>query len=581
MVMRITRGALIFLLVALSTMHAHGATIKVTPDRNPASIHESFQLLFEAEGAVDDDPDFSPLEKYFQILSSGQSSNFSVINGQISSYKRWTLTVMANQPGRIAVPSVSFGSDKSPVVEIVVTSEGYDQSNAQQQDRDVFLEATATPLAPYVQSQVLYKLKLFRAVAISQASMGEPEINKGNAVIERIDEDKTYDTVINGRPYQVVERNYAVYPQTSGEVSIAPVSFMGQVARGSFGFDPFGPPPRTIVRRSEPIMLNAGKIPDSFTGYHWMPAKNLTIAEEWSADPLKLQVGEPITRTLILSATGLMASQLPEMSAWGQAELKYYPDRPILTDDKTDTGITGTRSEKAALIPNQSGEYVLPEISIPWWNIVAGKVEYAVIPQRTIRVEATATGGNTVQSSVPRQQAVERPEDVETLVTVPDITAGTSTDGDVNTTIWKWTSLLMAGLWLVTILVWWQNSSRPGPGPAEKLAKDKSREKVNAVIKEILESCRRNDPVNTKENLLHWARLVWPDSPPLNLGEIGRRTGPGMAQELQRLNDVLYSNGRKDWTADAFIEVFKNVSVDDADNRPRGMVGKLEPLYRI
>ena len=46
--------------------HADGVNLRVEPD--PPQSNESFQLTFETEGTVDQDPDFSALEADFQIL---------------------------------------------------------------------------------------------------------------------------------------------------------------------------------------------------------------------------------------------------------------------------------------------------------------------------------------------------------------------------------------------------------------------------------------------------------------------------------------------------------------------------------
>ncbi|NNE37614.1 MAG: protein BatD, partial [Gammaproteobacteria bacterium] len=436
------------------------ATINVKTDRNPVSLNESFQIIFEAEGDLDGDPDFSPLENDFQVLSTVQSSNFSVVNGRISSSKRWTITAMANTDGNIAIPSIAFGQDNSPVMNLEVRGNNTGSSNSQVQN-DIFLEASATPLNPYVQSQVIYTLKLYRSVAIAKASLAEPEIITGNAVLERIDDDKSYETTINGRNYHVIERNYSVYPQSSGEVSIAPINFMGQITRSRFGVDPFGAPPRTVVRRSQGINLNVQPIPASFSGNHWLPAENLNLAEEWSGDPMTLRVGEPITRTLILTARGLISSQLPELPDWSVGDLKFYPDRPQLDDEKSDAGISSIRREQAAIIPNQPGSYVLPEIAIPWWNTLTDQLETAIVPERIIRV-LPATGADTGQPEIttlvaPVQPLLNGPAEDEVEITLTETPPVTD---ESQPEIWKWSTLLFVMIWIITLVAWWHKSGR-------------------------------------------------------------------------------------------------------------------------
>ncbi|MGK0298423.1 MAG: hypothetical protein ACI9XC_002045 [Gammaproteobacteria bacterium] len=580
MVAKKTTFIFIILASILYVFNVGAATINVKTDRSQVSLNESFQLIFEADGSVDEDPDFSPLEKSFQVLSTAQSSNFSVLNGRISSAKRWTLTVMANAPGVQAIPPISFGRDESPVITIDVQDLNYGRSG-QQQD-DIYLEASAIPLNPYVQSQVIYTLKLYRSVAIAKASLDDPEITSGDAVLERIDDDKSYETTINGKGYQVIERNYAVYPQSSGEISIAPINFMGQISRSRFGMDPFGSPPRTIVRRSQPVTLNVRPIPTSFNGNNWLPAKNLTIAEEWSADPLTLHVGEPITRTLILTATGLISSQLPELPTWDQPEIKFYPDRPQLSDEKFTTGITSIRREKAAIIPNQPGNYVLPEVLVPWWNTTTDKQEQAVVPERTILV-LPAAGLETMPTDLtsllqPIPQAFDAPQ-------LDDGNGLNNTDllllADEESNIWKWTTLLLLLVWLITIAVWRKYSQKKNI--PKHIQRKTGSENITSTTKQVNEACESNDPARVKESLLVWSKLIWKDDPPLGIGDIANKTDPALRDELIKLNRVLYSHTSEQWTGDNLNKAFTEEAKRLSQKKMSGKIEqeKLEPLFKI
>lgn len=72
----------IFILLFLYSGSIYAADIKVQIDRTQIELNETFTLHFEASDDVDDDPDFSPLEKDFRILNKSTSSNISIINGQ-------------------------------------------------------------------------------------------------------------------------------------------------------------------------------------------------------------------------------------------------------------------------------------------------------------------------------------------------------------------------------------------------------------------------------------------------------------------------------------------------------------------
>jgi hypothetical protein len=553
------------------------AEITVRPDRNPVSMNESFKLTFDVTDGSGDDPDFSPLQKDFQILSTSQNSYYSMVNGQISSSKQWTLTLMATTSGKLQIPAISFGAEMSPVAEIEVED---DSSNTGgQTDEFVFLESSVSSQNPYVQSQVIYTLKLFRSVAIAKASLGEPVIGEGNAVLDRIDDDKTYETVIDGKSWQVIERNYAIYPQASDKVTIPPVSFMGQISRNAYGYDPFGPPPRTVVRRSAEQVLDVRAIPSTFSGAHWLPAKNLTLAEQWSVDPASLQLGQPVTRTLIMTANGLLASQLPELPAWPLTELKYYPDQPGLSDERSETGVTGTRSEKAAIIPNRPGKYVLPEISIPWWNITTDKLEYAVVPERTIEVMPGAAGANA-PAAAPQPQA-QQPVVTESVVApapaeipAPDAVVVPVTTGGP----WKWISAALLMLWISTVLMWWQKTRTVAASTTSPQA---GKGKVDSVARQVLDACKQNDAAATRLSLLQWGKLAWPKNQPFSLIDIGARTSSEMAAEIKSLNDALYGKDSKSWSGENLARVFAVESARIVVEKKPGEPGKLEPLYRL
>ena len=104
------RGVFLLVLLILPTLTF--ATISISVDRESIVVDESFQIIFESNESVGQ-PDFSPLKKDFEILSTSQSSNTSVINEKIESKKRWVLDVIAKRDGKLTVPSVKFGKKKT------------------------------------------------------------------------------------------------------------------------------------------------------------------------------------------------------------------------------------------------------------------------------------------------------------------------------------------------------------------------------------------------------------------------------------------------------------------------------------
>jgi hypothetical protein len=218
-----------FLLLISAPQSIFAADINVSVDRNPVSLDESFQIIFTATEPPDGEPDFSPLEQDFSILSQSNSSSSSWINGKSSKTVQWTLSVMAKQAGSLVIPPVKFGNDVSQSSTILVTENT--PNKAVNTDEDLFLEVDATPENPYIQSQVIYTLRLYTRVDIQQARLNEPEL--ADAVIEKLGDDSSYNTQVNGVNYSVTERKYAIFPQKSGQLTIKPLILTAEVLSGS------------------------------------------------------------------------------------------------------------------------------------------------------------------------------------------------------------------------------------------------------------------------------------------------------------------------------------------------------------
>jgi hypothetical protein len=549
------------------------ADISVRMDRNPVALSESFQIAFEADASVDDEPDFSPLERDFQIISTSQSSRISIINGSSSSTKTWTLTMLARRAGRLEIPAIAFGVDRSqPGVVDVTLGAAPPPGNQAAESGEVFLEVEAQPLQPYVQQQIVYKVRLFRASPTANASLSEPQVEQGDAVMERIGEDALYDTRVNGRPYQVVERRYAIYPQSSGALKIGPLTFRGQTGLSPFSMlDPFGRRPEMIVRQSAPVDLEVRPKPEGHDMNIWLPARSLTLVQSWSGDPPTFRVGEPLTRTLTLTADGLTASQLPELPPWVPGTFKSYPDQPELSDAKSADGMVGKRVEKVAIIPNQAGEFELPAIRIPWWNTISDQLEFAELPaQRIIVLPLAAAGGTAV---IPAQPAPGAEQPVAQSAAQPE-TGMTNVTGQAGSTSWRWVSAVLALLWFVTLLAWWQ-SRRPRLAQVDERAL-----RLGQVRRDLERACRRNDAVAAKESLLRWAGMRWQQNIPRSLGEIASRCGAVLAEHLRILDMHLYGRQGGKWDGAALWQAF--VAEGNADkSRPGDAGSELEPLHRI
>jgi len=546
--------SLVLFLLAINSVFA--VEIKTTTDRNPININESFQIIFTATASPNGDPDFSPLETNFEIVNQTHRSNSSWVNGQSTKSIQWIVNVMAKRIGKLIIPVIAFGDDFSQSATVLIT-----KSTIQKTDKtdELYIEVEVSSETPFVQSQVLYTLRLYRRVQISQASLNEPELD--NAVIEKLGEDKNYNTDVNGIAYVVTERKYAIFPQKSGVTTIKPLVLTAEVVSSTRPrFNGFFNRPATKTRRvtSNAITLNVLAAPESFSGKQWIPAEHLYLEQKWSGDTSKMKVGEPLTRTITILAKGTTVSQLPELhSGIDINQLKTYPDQPILKEKKQVDGIIAFREEKIAYIPSKSGNYTLPAIEISWFNTQTQKMEIARIPEQAITATASAS-------------SLANPAVTDSKIRADTVKPGTTIQ-IVENKLWMWVSIFLFIGWLLTVVLFLRKLK---PKQQEQPVNKKELQ-LTDTVKALKKACTENNQSAAKDALLAWGKIKYNDT---NLTTIASHCEARLRDEIHLLNQNLYANQSEAWRGKKLFQTF-------TENSAREKVAKktntaLEPLYK-
>ncbi|MBF0427643.1 MAG: protein BatD [Magnetococcales bacterium] len=545
----------------LSSM-AMAGEIHVRASRNPVALTDSFALTFESKESLDAEPNFSALEKDFEILDRSHKTNFQFINGQKSQSIAWILELMPKRSGNLVIPSIAFGKDQSPAVTISVVDQQPTGESAGHSG--LVLEAELSAKSVQMQEQTILTVRFLRAVEIAKASMSEPKISTGDAIIEKLGEERSYETQRDGQRYLVNELRYALFPQRSGKMVLDPIPLTVQLPgqAGSnllreFFNDPFiknmpfsqGRPGRTVRLNTSSIELDVQPIPPEAAGKPWLPAHKILLEEKWSPDPPQFQVGEPVTRTLKLTADGLTAAQLPPISASSADGLKHYPDRPLTEDQKEATGIIGKRTEKIALIPSTSGTHILPAIEIPWWNTDTKTMEIARLPERQI----TVIGSSAKPAQEPKIVQPVPPTSVP--VTAPAMEPAplpVSTAG-----IWPWTTLAACLGWMITGLLWWRSRRLAPILPMNTAIKP-----LKEIKERLQAACLANDPVATRAALSQYPH----------------GSSKALEEEIQLLNAALFGRLPSPWQGAGLWAALQAVTAQgDKKNNFKSEV--LPPLY--
>ena len=537
-----TRLAVVIVLTIFSTAQA-AVTARV--DRNSIDLNESFMLEIVVDTEIDLQPDISALHEDFYVGQSSQLSNTMIINGEISRSRTWSYQLMAKRTGELVIPPVAVGSERSEPVRIVVR----EPANAPPGEADVFITSEVDYVESYVQAQVLYRIKVYRAVPTRQPALRDPEFGGAEVLIEVAGEERSYDARLNGRTYNVVERVYAVFPQESGEVTISPARFEARVLRDGriTGRKVFESDAQSI--RVLPIPEPPADFPDAA----WLPAKDLQLADNWSRQADDLKAGEPITRVITISALGQLETQIPAIEPPEVAGINVYPDRPELTRQIQPGGIRGVRKDQYAIIGVDGGAVTLPSLRLPWWDVEAREWRVAELPEQSLSIRPS------------REEPVVDPAPT---VAVPAEEPDAPADARVGPNIWRLVAQVVAVLWLLTIGAWWL-SSRPKSEPREPAPPPLHKQQARH-LKAARKAALVGDGIGVRQAMLEWGRLQWPDSAPRSIGTLAKRVSAPLADELTCLSRAAYGPGGEGWDGEALAKSLRSFAVRDDGGKARG-----------
>lgn len=245
--------------------------------------------------------------------------------------------------------------------------------------RDLFFETRLEPAQVHVQTQALYRLRFYQGMDILDLKIVAPSIPLAD--LRPIDQGRVFEARREGRRYRVHEQSYALFPYASGSLEIAGAHATGRVAMGAAKSSDGR---RAVRIEAAPLRLIVQPAPEAVS----VLAKSLRLSETW-APTHATPVGAILQRRVRIEAGGVDAGQLPELGfAVPGMEVHAGPAR-FANRFRGETNI-GSREQTFTLVPLHSGDIVVPELAIDWWNVDAGTRHTATLPSRALAVAPAA-----------------------------------------------------------------------------------------------------------------------------------------------------------------------------------------------
>ena len=391
------KKALLIVITLLLTFSVSAQELTVrAPER--VGVGQRFEVRYEVNARASDfrGPNF----KGFSVLSGPNASHMSstsIINGQITSSitTGFTYIIQADMEGSFNVGSASCAADGKRVScqgFTIKVEKGAQQpqqqrnarsSVAQQQaaaqpsqsgnidSKSLFARANISKSNPYQGEQVILTYKIYTQVSLQQYQIDKLPGNKGfwSEDLTKDGSVKQYEETVDGRRYMVAEiRRGALFAQESGKLTIEPLDLdvlaLVQRQRQRTGSiwdlfdDPFFNPTQAVQRhlQTNSINVKVKPLPESPKGFKGAVG---SFAVSRDVDTREVRANEAITYRLTISGSGnLMLIDAPDIDFPKVFEV-YDPQ---INDhiNRSNSGISGSRTFEWVLIPRNQGDYEIP-----------------------------------------------------------------------------------------------------------------------------------------------------------------------------------------------------------------------------
>jgi len=532
--------ALALLLGELLFGELSNAAVTATVDRNQISEFDLLTLTVRVTDRTNVEPDWQVLDKDFQLVNqqSQQNSSISLVNGRQTSrtYVDYQVTLRPRRQGNLVIPAIVIGTERTNPITIAVLPQSAALTNQMRQV--LFFETLVDQTEIYVQAQLLYTVRLYYADSISGDFPAPPDLD--NAVVEIIENEKRFETVVNNRRYYVLEKRYAIFPQASGTLMLPPESFVGTRGRGGL----FSARER-INASSEGHQIRVLPVPDSYQGRSWLPAQEVTLRSVMNKPDSPLVVGDAINQVITLQAAGVTGALLPELAYPDSSDARIYIDQPVIEEFASEAGIASESVLTIGIVPTAEGTLTLPALTVSWWDTQADKPR-----QTTLEGFSLSVGASPV---IRTNQPLTSPSPP---LSAPDNPQFTALQNRIEQLIWL--VALVTCAWLATAFGWLRSNRTPKVVDSVVSIREYELGRLKRALKE-------HDAEGILAELQHWRQAVYPEMQ--SLADVARLE-PRLRQMLNDLEADRYRGigGQHPWDPAALLSLIEALT-DKADAR--------------
>ena len=384
---------------------------------NQVGVGQQFVLNVEVSGTqgVDQDPELPDLSSFSVYLGSGSSSSMQMSGGRTTVSLTIQYRFQATRAGTFTIDPVGVqaggGAFSTEPLTLTVSDAPVPQGPSARPgagDRgiapeDLFVEAVPSRRQVYENQPVVVDYRIFTRVNVNSYSITQLPPATGFWVEEYppVREPVIGQTVRDGMQYTTATiRKVALFPTGSGTRTLEPLGIEAQVrVRRRSAFDPFEDffgrgsllnSSISTAAASRPLEIEVlplpGGRPENFTGF----VGDLGVTATLDRD--SVQVSDAVTLTVVVAGSGNLR-MLAEPEVEVPPGFEAFPPEVTERVDRTDAGVSGTRTYEYVLVPRVPGVGAIPPVELAYFDPARETYEVAASGALAVEVTGVAADG--------------------------------------------------------------------------------------------------------------------------------------------------------------------------------------------
>jgi len=300
----------------------NSASISISSETQKIYLGDSVILDIESTGLLDP-LDVDVFKARTDFLRETTGTRIAVVGGKVVEIAIRRMEFIPKQTGPLIFGPLTGDATAGVISSDTVSVEVQPALSTQWQPGDTDLQSKIefSTTSPIVGEQIIVDIKLLHTHQIANELIAMPHFSEFD-VLPVFAARRTIEN--NGQWRQIAWR-YLLHPKRSGNINIEPIKWSGTMIKSRSQRGEF------VQSLTHPT-LQVNSAPADRPDW-WLPATSVTLSDAWSKEVISLSAGDEIIRTITLTASNVLGSQLPDIAP--------YPTRAL-----TSTLIRTTRDHE-------------------------------------------------------------------------------------------------------------------------------------------------------------------------------------------------------------------------------------------